>query len=183
MPPGASDIHLSADGLVIVGKTPHSDKIRGRAFTWTEKHRTRFLPQLPNEYPPNPDAVNADGSIIFGRQGREVVRWTDGGAPEPLGNQKGLVTEPVATTSDGQTFVGISQPVPGSSADSTATIWNATGGFRSLRDVLITDHKLGESLEGWVLRTAADVSGDGSVIIGRGENPPGKTAYWIAILK
>ena len=58
-------------------------------------------------------------------------------------------------------------------------VWIESEGMFSLTDWLEAD---GVDLEGWVLRSALDVSADGRTIVGMGTNPDGFTEAWIATI-
>ena len=62
-----------------------------------------------------------------------------------------------------------------------AFVWDATTGS-SLRQVLVSQFGLGDSLRGWKLQAATAVSADGSVVVGYGMNPHGNREAWLAYL-
>jgi uncharacterized membrane protein len=94
--------------------------------------------------------VYADGSVVAGRQGSQIFRWTEAAGMEPLGSGSGEV----AISADGSTIVG--------RRNNLVFRWTEAEGFVSLGD-----------LPGHVNASGAHgVSADGSVIVGEG-NPEG----------
>ena len=61
-----------------------------------------------------------------------------------------------------------------------AFIWDSVHGMRDLRDVLVSD--FGLDLTGWTLRSANDISADGTVIVGTGINPDGNPEAYRAVV-
>jgi hypothetical protein len=61
-------------------------------------------------------------------------------------------------------------------------IWDDLHSIRDVNDVLRDDYGLGESLAGWTLTGALDISDDGRTIVGDGLTPQGILAPWIAHL-
>lgn len=61
-----------------------------------------------------------------------------------------------------------------------AFIWTQADGMRHLQTVLEDDFNL--NLNGWTLESANGVSDDGTVIVGEGTNPRGRTEAWRAFL-
>lgn len=122
--------------------------------------------------------VSADGSVvvgIFGSAGvNEPFRWTAATGMVGLGAPLGPSGPGAAhgVTPDGSVVVGTSGDV--------AFLWDADHGMRSIQ-ALLTDGA-GIDLAGWDLRAAADVSADGTVVLGWGTNPDGFTEAWIADL-
>lgn len=61
-----------------------------------------------------------------------------------------------------------------------AFIWDQTNGMRRLSDVLTQD--FGLNIDRWLLSQAADISADGTTIIGFERNPDGFGEAWIATI-
>jgi hypothetical protein len=61
-------------------------------------------------------------------------------------------------------------------------VWTEAAGMRTLDDVLINDHGLGEELQGWRLWRISDVSDDGFVLLGRGRNPAGELEDFVVAI-
>jgi hypothetical protein len=64
--------------------------------------------------------------------------------------------------------------------DCRAIIWDEANGLRGLHEVLEID--LGLDLGSWTLDEARDISSDGTVIVGTGTNPFGRTEGWVAVI-
>ena len=82
-------------------------------------------------------------------------------------------------SADGSIVVGMATEAPSSEGGrgSEPFIWDADHGMRNLTDVLRDEYGLGESLAGWNLGEAEDISDDGRTIVGLGNQGP-----WIAYL-
>jgi uncharacterized membrane protein len=78
----------------------------------------------------------------------------------PVDSLYSLATD---VSDSGQFIVGEYEPLANTYA---AFIWDGTNGFRSLQSVLVNDY--GVDLTGWVLESAAAISGDGTSITGFG---------------
>lgn len=126
--------------------------------------------------------ISADGRTIIGsartsfpESPDEAFIWREGSGFQLLDPDHGAFFGSVAygVSADGSVVVGYYGGVGGS-----AMLWDEAHGARSIRDTLT--NQFGIDLTGWVLGTAWDVSADGSVIVGNGTNPQGKTAAWVA---
>jgi uncharacterized membrane protein len=97
---------------------------------------------------------------------------------QPLGDLPGgaVASRAYDVSSDGASVVGIGQTAKGEEA----FIWDAEGGMRNLRSVLVETYGL--DLTGWTLLAATAVSADGSAIAGTGTNPDGHREAWLAAL-
>lgn len=165
---------ISADGKTIVGSSESSNGLV--AFRWTEAASMQRLGDATaSQF--QPARVSEDGSIVVGT-GRnadrddEAVKWTTGGL-ESLGDLPGgaFYSSASAISRDGSTIVGASQ----SAATTEAVRWTKEGGIQSIRQLLIDS---GVDMTGWELSGAADVSADGTVIVGYGTNPNKNFEGW-----
>lgn len=121
--------------------------------------------------------VSADGSVIVGSsgsaEGSRAFRW-ENGVMQNLGVIDGGTTSGArAVSDDGEIIVG-----RGNSG--TVFIWDADNGMRDLRAVLEDDHGL--DLSDWTNLTAYGISGDGTVIVGRGFRTDGSLEGWRAYI-
>jgi probable HAF family extracellular repeat protein len=180
---GASDI--SADGTVIVGSA--RSEIGDEAFRWTAASGMQGLGDLYG-FGSYASAVSADGSTIVGSAwtddyyGGQVFRWTAGAGMVGLGNLPGhYLSYANGVSADGSIIVGVSYFYHDDlmQVETTAFIWDAVHGMRSLRDVLIIDYGL--NLSDGHLWDATGISDDGRTIVGNGYIPPAGTG-WIAVL-
>jgi probable HAF family extracellular repeat protein len=162
---------ISDDGRVVIGDVRTE---RGsRAFRWDEGSGAVLL-DVPEGALSRALASNSDGSVVIGETNLDSVRritfWSDSGVetldelPDSVGDQA------VALSSDGEVFAG--------SSAAQAILWSRDGGLRSVREAL---EALGVDLSGWSLDSVVDMSGDATVLIGRGTHE-GKDEAWIAWL-
>jgi probable HAF family extracellular repeat protein len=166
----------SADGTVVVGAGNSS---RGpEAFRWTQAEGMVGLGDLPGgAWCSEARATSADGSVVVGYSssaaGVQAFRWTRTEGIVGLGDLPGglFQSEALAVSADGSIIVGTSR----TSTGGTAFIWTAAEGMRSLGTVL---KQRGADVAGWQLLEATGISADGSVIVGYGMNPSGRTEAW-----
>ncbi len=78
-----------------------------------------------------------------------------------------------AVSADGSVVVGDILPFE-------PFIWDEHNGMRDLREVLTGDYGL--DLTGWKLESVTDISDDGRVLVGNGENPDGVYEAWRAVI-
>ena len=174
---------VSADGSVIVGWSLWATELdaEAEAFRWTAGTGMVGLGFLPGgDTASFANAVSPDGSIIAGDNfdtysGDQLrgFRWTAQTGMVRLDPNGDEIKLAHGMSADGRVIVG-----EGSSWN--AVIWDAANGTRDLKWALT--HEYGLNLEGWNLKEARGVSGDGTVLVGYGTNPSGKTEAWIAYL-
>ena len=160
---------VSADGLVVVGRSRGASG--WEAFRWTAGTGMVGIGDLPGgSFESEAFAASADGSVVVGLSNAagnstQAFRWTPGGMQSlaPMGLAYGV-------SSDGEVVVG---------AAGDAMVWTAVGGSVSVQARLTA---LGVDLTGWTLRSAEDVSADGTVLVGFGTNPAGQQEAWRAVL-
>jgi probable HAF family extracellular repeat protein len=174
---------VSGDGRVVVGSG--SREFAEEAFRWTEEEGMVGLGTLPGMTWSIAWAANRDGSVIVGDSfnpdiAYEAFRWTAETGLVGLGDLPGgmVLSRAFAVSADGSIIVGGA----GTDLGDEAFLWDAAHGMRNLRQVLVDDFGLGDALGGWVLRSAADISADGRVIVGVGTNPDGNREAWRAVL-
>jgi probable HAF family extracellular repeat protein len=174
---------VSADGSVVVGSS--FTDAGNEAFRWTQASAMVGLGDLAGgAFESLAIDVSANGDVVVGRgtseAGSEAFRWTQGSGMLGLGDLPGGAFFSFAdeVSADGAVVVGFGT----TDAGSEAFIWDAAHGMRNLRDVLVNQHGLGNSLVGWTLYSATGVSADGQVIVGTGRNPDGFTEAWRARL-
>jgi probable HAF family extracellular repeat protein len=173
---------VSADGSVIVGnsRSTASSGFPGEAFRWTASEGMVPLGFINSSTgTSSARAVSGDGSVIAGRAttvpggAAQAFRWTAGSGMVGLGLLSGSTSSSaLGISSDGSRIVGES--------DDRAFLWDPQNGMRSLQAVLTGDYGL--DLSGWRLDIAYAISDDGNAIAGRGLNPAGRRAGWIAFL-
>lgn len=168
---------VDANGSSIVGT-------RGlQGFSWTS---TAGVSQINSSIPgvtfSLPNDVSSDGRYVVGRAntpsgGQAFLFDRSSGSQSLLGDLPGGAVNSfaAAVSSDASVVVGGST----TSAGDTAFIWDSTNGMRSLEGVLIAS---GVDITGWRLTAATDVSPDGSVIVGVGINPAGRTEAFRAVV-
>lgn len=173
---------ISADGSVVVGYGTIISDGRYVPFRWTEAGGMVSLGHLPGETRSYARAVSADGNIVAGESGPKIFRWTQATGMVSLGTleiNNSLYSSSTATdiSNDGNTIVGSSYiNFGGGITRSYAIVWQATGGIRTLEDILVNDYAI--DLQGWQLNYAVGVSADGLTIVGVGKNPSGVDEPW-----
>jgi len=176
-------VAVSASGEVIAGNG--SANSGGQAFRWTAADGLVGLGLMAGGSFTNARSISADGAAIVGwgddvnAGGNQAFRWTEAEGFVGLGDLAGGTVHSVAmdVSADGSAVVGLATAAQGS----TAFVWDAARGMRSLLDVLTQDYGL--DLAGWRLTFASGVSDDGLVIVGAGINPNGDAEAWIASLR
>jgi probable HAF family extracellular repeat protein len=169
----------SAYGAVVAGASYGSGG--EEAFRWTSGGMVG-LGFLPGASGSAAYAVSADGTALAGASGagaagEEAFRWTSSEGMVGLGGLPGASnSRAFAVSANGSVVVGWASG-PGATR---AFVWDAARGMRDLRSVLVGWYGL--DLTGWQLGAAFGVSGDGSVIVGRGVGPSGRTEGWLATL-
>jgi probable HAF family extracellular repeat protein len=153
--PGSAQ-SVSEDGSVVVGQDDGGPRRGREAFRWTAAGGVVSLGLLPGLTPQSvANGVSADGSVVVGESGSRAsdvhaFRWTAAGGLQDLGPGSAL-----GVSADGSVAVGFRA--------STAMMWDATNGARSVRDVLIA---AGADLSDWSLTDAFGISADGRAIVG-----------------
>ena len=172
---------ISGDGTTIVG---FSKSINGlEAFRWTESTGMQGLGDLPGgRFQSQATDVSGDGSIVVGSgyhsNGEEqAFMWNTKDGMQPLPDLPGgaLYCTASGVSRDGTTIVGAGY----SAAGSEAVLWTQELGVQSIKQLLIDR---GVDMTGWSLWTATDVSSDGKVIVGYGNNAKKNWEAWRADL-
>ena len=182
--PGTYAYGVSADGFTIVGfsKTGGAFNSTIEACRW-DYGVISGLGFLPGGSNSNATDVSSDGTVIVGASrnadnNSEAFRWENGimvGLGDLPGD--GFSSRAYGVSSDGNVVVGGGEAAP---FVIKPFVWTQIDGMRNLEDILISH---GVDLTGWNLREATGVSGDGTVIIGRGTNPNGDLEGWLVDLK
>lgn len=162
---------VSGDGSTIVGHT----WVGGSAtvpFRWTAATGYQNLGTLGGTNSPNNIAydVSFDGSVAVGQsalpdQNLRGFRWTASTGMIDMGTLGGPMSTAHGASHDGSVIVGKSL-IDSGSASIRAFIWKQSTGMLNLKEELIDAGATG--LQNWILAVAADVSDDGSVIVGWG---------------
>lgn len=166
LPGGAFDSFataVSADGSTVVGVSASAADTQ--AYRWTTDAGMVGLGNLGGGFPPlsYPFDVSADGSIVVGGsnspKGSEAFRWTDASGMVGLGAFPGDERNSSGASginADGSVIVGGGSFFSGGTAYTEAFRWTAASGMVGLGD--LPGGNFGSS--------AADVSADGSTIVG-----------------
>lgn len=176
---------VSENGEVIVGQSSGSGP--ARAFRWTTATDMVDLGDLPGgDVSAGATNVSADGSVVVGMSdsstGTEAFRWSEDDGMEGLGFLAGFEFQSIATatTASGEAIVGLSGV--GGALNTKAFLWTENGGLQPLQTILENQFGLADSLSGWLLTAALDISSNGQFIVGRGINPDGNTEAWLVRL-
>jgi probable HAF family extracellular repeat protein len=179
---------ISGDVIVMSAWTGVYDSPQALRFTESGSQTLPSLSEVFQFWGSTAEAISADGTTIVGQSWGQAFRWQSGtgtvglGILNPEGSQAYSIA--LAASADGGVVVGISSelicnPFPNCVEDDRAFVWTPRRGLIELRVEL---ESLGLDLAGWTLAAATGVSADGTVIVGRGINPSGKTEAWIAII-
>jgi uncharacterized membrane protein len=126
--------------------------------------------------------TSADGTIAAGHTleyfgGQQAFRWSAANLIEKLGALPGdpdySASSAISDAGDIVFGRAVADPLVGPEA----FIWDEQHGMRTLRSWLLD--VFGLALNGWILRTAEDISADGSTIVGWGTEPCGGEQAWI----
>ncbi|HQU73354.1 MAG TPA: hypothetical protein PLG66_13715, partial [Calditrichia bacterium] len=171
---GGTAWDVSQDGSVLVG---YSTDGAGDswAFRWTAAGGLTNLGSFTGNPPSYAYGVSDDGNVVVGKAVNgsfQAFRWTTGEGMVNLGTLDGRPqSEAWAANRDGSVIVGTSGPV---------FVWTAATGMRALSEILTDDY--GVDLSGWTLLGAYDISPDGRVIVGYGQNPQGNSEAFRVVL-
>jgi probable HAF family extracellular repeat protein len=174
---------VSADGSVIVGSSDSSNASNifsdgtetPEAFRWTQAMGMVGLGGLPGgRFRSGANGVSADGSVVVGvsnsANGGQAFRWTQATGMVGLGDlDGGFRSSANGVSADGSVVVGISRifGTSGNAFGIEAFRWTQATGMVGLGD-----------LPGGVFFSSANgVSGDGSVVVGRGDSANGSEAF------
>jgi probable HAF family extracellular repeat protein len=175
---GAEAHAVSNDGDVVVGVV-HHEPSRRSAFRWTSKRGSVDLGALPGDDESMAHAVSANGSVVVGISWPSCrsFRWSQETGMVDLGTLPGGSHScALGASADGSIIIGQCNGEFGPEA----FVWDATHGMRGLRQLLMSEAKLGGRVDEWKLRSATAVSRDGSTIVGNGINPSGNQEGWVA---
>ncbi len=152
---------VSADGdLVVAYGTDESG-----GFTWTPSDGYQALQALDGGTDVRALGVSDDGRVIVGTSAGVAVRWVDR-VPESLGSPG----DALSASADGSVIVGAVGP--------EAFVWTESDGIRTLASELLA---LDVALDGFVPVVAADVSDDGTVIVGYGTRNGTEHAFRVTL--
>lgn len=169
--PGHTDseaVGVSADGSVVAG-TSSVPGVSQMAFRWVGGVMTG-LGTLPGGSTSTAAALSADGSTVVGSADNGVsshaFRW-NGGVMTDLGTLGGIQSNANAVSANGAVVVGSSEDA---GFVTRAFRWTAATGMQSVESLLTA---AGVTLApGRYLQSAAGVSADGSVVVGKYDNGP-----------
>jgi uncharacterized membrane protein len=127
----------------------------------------------------SPTGITVVGKRPVGTGGTqfEAFRWTAASGIQGLGDIGGglLSSAGKDVSADGTLVVGFGTGAGGREA----VVWQSNGQLRSIRQLLVD---AGVNMTGWTLTEAIAISDFGSMIIGTGVNPTGKTEAWMAVV-
>ena len=160
---------VSADGQVVGGHSETSPSRYFHAFRWTSSGGIQDL-GVTNGTESLSWGISADGNVVFGEardpnQFWRAFRWTASLGMRDMGTLGGPMSTAHGASSDGSIIVGKSL-ITSQSSSLRAFRWTAATGMRDLKQELVNTGVTG--LENWTLAVAADVSDDGTVIVGWG---------------
>jgi uncharacterized membrane protein len=180
---------LSGDGLVVGGSARRFDADDPTvAETYAGVVISGGVPRLVTgeEAQAGVTDLSFDGGVAVGYVAEgpflRAFRWTaaDGAVTLDASGAGADSAYARAASADGSVVVGDALRF---GEDRTfAWIWTRDRGVIDLRDELVANAGLGDSLAGWRLLVATDVSADGRTIVGQGLNPDGCEQAFVVFL-
>ncbi len=165
----------SGDGSVIVGGASFSSgPITAGAFRWSAATGMTDLGHLPGATSTTAWGVSGDGSVVVGRSGNAVFRWTAQGGMVQVA--EGSVSNYVRITPDGGTILA-NVSVPGGIR---GMLWDEVQGRRDLAAILPL--LPGFDASQWSFITPVDISADGMTIVGDGRDSAGRYKGFMATI-
>jgi probable HAF family extracellular repeat protein len=158
---------VSANGAVIVGTQG------GWGVRWSGSSTT-ILDMAAGNDATIPQGVSSNGLVIVGYRNvpggpEKPLRWVgDVSSVLPCPGGAGNSGRASATNTDGYVTIGSCAQLYGR--------WLPQTGWRSINDMLSSRNLA----SGWTALTVSDISADGSVMVGAGQNTVGQTEGWIA---
>jgi len=178
---------VSDSGEVVAGYSIGSGSIF-EGWRWTAEGGFQGIGNLRGEgFDSIVTGISADGTTLVGvsdvaapdgSADSEAFRWTPDQGMAGLGDLPGGRYDSAARacSADGSIVVGNTSTGRGLEA----FIWDECHGMRRLCDVLFED--FGIDTTAWALTYATDISDDGTVIAGYGDNPDGNVEAWVAVV-
>lgn len=125
-------------------------------------------------------SISDDGKVMVGSAGKDAVIWR-GKKPSVLGRLPGHdACRAVAVSADAGRVVGNCTRTVGGQHASTAWVWDAKHGMRSVADALAAA-KI--TTIGWSLDEVLDICSFGVTLVGHGQGPRGLgSEAWMAIV-
>ncbi|MCS7064836.1 MAG: hypothetical protein NZL85_01035, partial [Fimbriimonadales bacterium] len=126
--------------------------------------------------------ASANGTVVVGwsrgPSGIEAFRWTLEEGMQGLGELEhgSYDSRAYAISADGRLVGGFGTSAIGKEA----VLWDPANGMRRVKEILLS-HGLSE-VTNWRLEEVRALSADGTVVVGTGENPSGRSEAWIAII-
>jgi probable HAF family extracellular repeat protein len=160
---------ISGNGQVIAGHSQVPPSSHPHAFRWTLYGGTQDL-GVTDGTESVAWCISRDGLVVGGEARDEdffwrAFRWTASTGMVDMGTLGGPMSTAHGASSDGSVIVGKSL-IDSGSASLRAFLWTPSTGMQNLKDELLDAGATG--LQNWILAVAADVSDDGSVIVGWG---------------
>lgn len=173
---------MSGDGSTVAGWSRAGSNNFGHPIKWSPGGGIVDLGLLPGGYIGGvARGVSFDGSVIVGSCTRndstgqtiQAWRWTSGGGMQGLGWVPGAQgSRSYFVTSDGSTVFGTYN----GTGINGFFIWDNSSGMRDLRSYL--QNEQGIDITGWSFIGLVDISADGKVIVGFGNDPNGVRRGW-----
>jgi probable HAF family extracellular repeat protein len=179
---------VSSDGSIVAGSSDSGGYVY-RAFRWTEADRTMLdLGAVAGTGNSNASGMTGDGSQIVGESfspaypGTErAFLWTSGSGMTDLGtlpDYLGAIAVDISSY-DPMVAVQLYQLIDAPPLN-RAAVWDANHGIRLVTDIVAA---AGGDTTGWTLQAIVAISETGSVVVGQGINPSGRSEPWIARLR
>ena len=160
---------VSSDGQVVAGFSETSPDRFAHAFRWTPATGIQDL-GVTTGTESNSWGLSADGNVVYGEardagQFWRAFRWTASLGMRDMGTLGGPMSTSHGASFDGSVIVGKSL-INTQSGSLRAFRWTQATGMRDLKQELLNAGVT--TVQNWTLAVAADVSDDGTVIVGWG---------------
>jgi len=170
---------VSADGSLVVGYCDHPDNGYHQPALWRDEVGPELF--LGEHMAGEALGISLNGRHVVGQAELGGVSpqgfyWSPGQSPVGLGSVSGQaadVSVARAVSNDGKVIGWSGDALWG---NQEAFIWTATGGMRSLADLLRENDV--ELPAGMVLTAALDISGDGTTVVGVCRDHNWNEGYW-----
>ncbi len=180
---------VSGDGQHVVGLSQRTDVKGTIPVRWLTGPEAQPIKQSEPSEDNSAQAVSHDGSVIvgagydFAASQNILWRWSAASGWKPLSGPwgPGRAANFSDLSADGRVGVGtLIEPDPNTGRSvQVAFVWTRAAGVVRLRDLLADS---GADTQGWTLKSASAISGDGRTIVGGGTDSLGVAGSYVVTI-